>query len=158
MVEMFLLVPVGMLMAPIPILALLFLTCPGIFVGFSMIIGQEYSPGTVFVVIPVVIVLVATVVNSNLDSAILWNWSSHNCHWPYKGCSQNERPDKATCVSHVLFLQTCSVVYLMRTARSEGKLDSALSKVFVPCLAICGSIVEANRERVCAVLHAFGEF
>ena len=67
-------------MAPIPVMGLFSPTGPREFVGLSVIIAQVYSPGMVLMIIPVVIILVAGIIDSNLNAVAVRSGGGHNCH------------------------------------------------------------------------------
>jgi hypothetical protein len=75
-----LLVVVGVGMAPIPIMGLLSFAGPRKFVVFPVIVGQIDSPGMILTIIPVVIILMVGIVNSNLDAAVVRSGGGHKCH------------------------------------------------------------------------------
>ena len=83
-----LLVFVRMSVAPLPVIRLLFFVRLGKFVGTSMVFREVLPPGAIFVVIPVVIVLVTLIVNSNLNASLLRYGDGHHCHWCGKDSSQ----------------------------------------------------------------------
>src|SRR3984957_3306943 len=59
-----------MAVAPVPVFALFLLFGLGVFMVFPVIFGQEAAPRGILVIIPVVIVLVFGIVDTDLDS--LW--------------------------------------------------------------------------------------
>jgi hypothetical protein len=75
-----LLVVVRVGMAPIPVMGLLSPAGPREFVGLSVIVAQVYSPGMVLMIIPVVIILVAGIIDSNLNAVGVRSGGGHNCH------------------------------------------------------------------------------
>ena len=83
-------------MAPIPVLRLLFVVRPGKLVGFLVVFRLVLPPGAIFVVIPVVIVLVVLIVNSDLNVGFLRRRDSHNCHWRDEGGGQEKRSEITT--------------------------------------------------------------
>ena len=83
------LVMVRVRMSPIPVMGLLFLAGLRVFVGFLMIVSQIYSPKVVLVIIPVVVVLVARVINSDLNPVVIRPGSGQNCHRRREGSCQD---------------------------------------------------------------------
>jgi hypothetical protein len=74
--------------AIIPVFRLLPLARPREFVRISVVLVKVLPPGAVFVVIPVVIVLVLSIVDSELNAGLLRCRSGHNYHWRNKGSGQ----------------------------------------------------------------------
>jgi hypothetical protein len=77
-------------MAPSPVIALLSAVLLVVFAIVSVLLREIASVGAVFAVIPIVIVLVIPVVDSDLDTGLLRRRSGHDDHWSGKGGSQDE--------------------------------------------------------------------
>jgi hypothetical protein len=106
---------IRMTVAPVPIRRLL----PRLRFGKGTIVlvslAEVLTVGTVFVVIPIVVVFVATVIDLVLvlivstvfflASIVLRLGRSTNCCWGGKGCSKNKRTEKISVPTmHVFFL------------------------------------------------------
>ena len=63
------------------------------------------APGAIFVVIPIVIVLVVLIVDSDLNAGFLRHRDSHNCHWRHEGGGQEKRGEVTMGNMHVVVLQ-----------------------------------------------------
>src|SRR5579863_2526408 len=92
-------------MAPIPVAALLPFTGLREFVVSSVIVGQIDSPGVVLAVVPVVVILVARIVDADLNAVGCRSGSGHDCHWCCNRGGQQERTDVAVCKVHVTILR-----------------------------------------------------
>lgn len=57
--------------APVPVFRLFLAVRLNIFVMISVVFDEELSPGAIFVVVPVVIVLVVPVIDANLNVGVL---------------------------------------------------------------------------------------
>ena len=68
---------VGMGVAPVPVLRLLPLIGLCVFVSVSVVFGEVLTPGAVFVVVPVVIILVLFIVDADLDADFLRSGRGH---------------------------------------------------------------------------------
>ena len=68
---------VGMGVAPVPVLRLLPLIGLLIFVGVPVVFGKVLTPGAIFVVVPVVIILVLFIVDADLDAGLLRSGCGH---------------------------------------------------------------------------------
>ena len=77
-----------MIMAPLPVLRLLPLVSLSEFVGIPVVLRQVLSPGAIFVVVPVVIVLVVFIVDPYLHSRLLGDRHGHNRPWRGNGSGQ----------------------------------------------------------------------
>ena len=62
---------IGMRVAPVPVLRLLFLVRSGVFVRTSVVLGEVCAPSAIFVVVPIVIILVVFVVDPDLNAGLL---------------------------------------------------------------------------------------
>lgn len=62
---------IWMIMAPIPVLRLFLPIRPLVFVSIAVVFGEVLSPGAVLVAIPVVIILVASIVDADLNAGLL---------------------------------------------------------------------------------------
>ena len=69
---------VRMSMAPIPVLRLFLFPRPGIFVRLAVVFAEVLVPGSILVVIPVVIVPVTSVVDADLNAGFLWYRHGHD--------------------------------------------------------------------------------
>ena len=49
-----------------------------------VVFRKEMPPGAVFVVIPIVVVLVIPIIDSNPNARLLRYRDGHNCHWRRK--------------------------------------------------------------------------
>jgi hypothetical protein len=75
-------------MAVIPVLRLLLLFRHLEFVRLLVVFLKVLPPGAIFVVVPVVVVLVVSIVDSELNAGLLRQRCGHNCHWQRKGGGQ----------------------------------------------------------------------
>ena len=78
---MIIVVLIGMGVAPVPILRLFFSVRLGVFVVISVVFDEKLSPGAILVVIPVVIVLVVSIVDANLNAGVLRRGHGQNREW-----------------------------------------------------------------------------
>jgi hypothetical protein len=69
---------IWMAVAPIPVFRLLSLLCLREFVRLPVVFRKEHPPLLVFVVIPVVIILVVPIVDSDLNAGLLGYGAGHN--------------------------------------------------------------------------------
>jgi hypothetical protein len=83
-----LLVFVWMSMAPIPVVRLLLPVRLREFARILVIFREVLPPGAIFVVIPVVIILVVSIIDANLNVGLLRYGAGHNGHWRRKGGGQ----------------------------------------------------------------------
>jgi len=106
---------VRMTVAPIPIGALLFLALVAEGTIIPVLLSEILAIGTVFIRIPVVVVLVVAVVNLVvvvlvlvmvvLMSVVLWPGGRDHCGWRSKGCGEKNRAEKASIGAvHFVFL------------------------------------------------------
>jgi hypothetical protein len=77
-------------------------------------------PSAVFVVIPVVIVLVLSIVDPDLNAGLLGRGGGHERHWRRKGSGQEERSDVSMYTVHVVILQSQNVRF-----RNRGRYNCA---------------------------------
>jgi hypothetical protein len=89
-----------MTVAPVPVLRLLLFACLREFVSAPGIVRTIPPVGPVFFVIPVMVVLVVPIVDSDLNASVLRFGHCHDCCRRSKGSSQEERTDVAMCVMH----------------------------------------------------------
>jgi hypothetical protein len=75
---MTLLSSIGMAMTPSPILILLPSVCSRVLVTTLVVVGKIHSPGLVLATIPVVVILVASIVDTDLNGGALGGGNSHN--------------------------------------------------------------------------------
>src|SRR5229473_2156728 len=88
-----LLVVIWMGVAIIPVIRLLPLARLREFVRIPVLCRKVLPPGAIFVVVPVVIVLVLSIVDSELNAGLLRYRSGHNGHRRHKGSGQEQRSD-----------------------------------------------------------------
>jgi len=69
---------IGMSVAPGPILRLFALVCLGEFVRIPVVFGEVVVPGAILVVVPVVIILVMTIVDADLNAGLLRRGHGHD--------------------------------------------------------------------------------
>jgi hypothetical protein len=81
----------------------------GVFVRIPVVFAEVLPPGAIFVVIPVVIILVVLIVDSNLYSRLLRHRDGHDRARRRNGSAQEKRSDVMMCTVHVVFLQIQSV-------------------------------------------------
>src|SRR5580700_7160234 len=81
-----LLVFIWMTVPPVPVLRLLLFVCFRVFELHFGILRTIPRIGTVFVVIPVVVVLVVPIVDSDLNTGAL-RLRGQDCYWRGKSCS-----------------------------------------------------------------------
>ena len=79
---------VWMGMAPIPVIGLFSLAGPREFVGLFVIVGQVDSPGVVLVIVPIMVILVIGIIDSDLNAVVIRSGGGHNCHRGRKNSSQ----------------------------------------------------------------------
>src|SRR5579864_5410890 len=91
--------------APIPVVRLLPFAGLREFVVFLVVVGQIGAPSVVLAVIPVVVVLVMGIIDSDLNPVVLGSGSGQYCDWRNKGGSQQERTNVTMCKAHVTILQ-----------------------------------------------------
>jgi hypothetical protein len=84
------LIAVWMAMAPVPVIALLSAALPVVFAIVSMLIREIASIGAILAVVPIVIVLVIPIIDSDLDAGLLRRRAGHHNHWRGKGRSQDK--------------------------------------------------------------------
>lgn len=77
-----------MTVAPVPVLRLLLFARLRKFLSTLVILRMILPVGSVFVVVPGVVVLVAGVVDSNLNAGVLRSGRGHDRHWCGKRSSQ----------------------------------------------------------------------
>jgi hypothetical protein len=77
-------------MAPGPVIALLSAVLLVVLPIVSVLLREIASIGAILAVIPIVIVFVIPIVDSDLDTGLLRRRSGHNDHWRGKGRSQDE--------------------------------------------------------------------
>jgi hypothetical protein len=106
---------IRMTVAPIPVRPLLLLLHFSKRTILSVSLPEVLTIGTIFVVIPIVVVLVVTVVDSVavlvvttvffLTPIVLWPGRCANRWWSSKGCSKNKGTEKISVTTmHVVFL------------------------------------------------------
>jgi hypothetical protein len=88
---------------------------------FLVIVAQVYSPGFVLTIIPVVVVLVAGIIDSHLNAVVIRSGGGHDCQRCRKGSSQQERTDVTMCKAHVKILQENSAISVLE--RREAKVN-----------------------------------
>jgi hypothetical protein len=106
---------IRMTVAPIPICRLLLLFRLGKGTILFVSLAEVSTIGTVFVVIPIMVVLVGAVIDLVvipivsmvffLASIVLQLGRSTNCHWRGKGCTKKKGTDKISITTmHIVFL------------------------------------------------------
>ena len=88
-------------MAPVPVMLLMFVL---LFVVRAIILvpfGQVASVGVFFAVIPVVIIPVVSIVDSELNTCFLRCCSSYDGATCRKGSGQEQRSDVTVCAVHI---------------------------------------------------------
>lgn len=88
-------------MAPIPIIPLLAMALAVVGEVLSMPLNQISAVGAVFVVVPIVIIPVVAIVDSNLYDGALGFGGARHCDWSSKDSGQDQRSDVAMCAVHV---------------------------------------------------------
>ncbi len=77
-------------MAPMPIVALHATVLP-LVLAIAAVLCHEVTPvGAVFAVIPIMVVAIIPVINSNLDTAVLWLGVGHDDSWSGEGGDQQQ--------------------------------------------------------------------
>jgi hypothetical protein len=111
-----LLVAVGMIVAPIPVVPLHSVVLP-VVLTIPPVLRRQITPvGAVLVVLPVVIITVVPIIDSHLDAAFLRPGASHDCGW----CSNGRQPR---------IVNLCSDSYsARRSPPSRRYLDSQPNK------------------------------
>lgn len=77
-------------MAPGPVIALLSAALPVVLPIVSVLLREIASVGAILAVVPIVIILVIPIVDSDLDTGLLRRRAGHDDHWRGKGRSQDE--------------------------------------------------------------------
>ena len=75
-------------MAPIPVVPLHSVVLPVVLTITPVLCYQVASVGAVFVVVPVMVITVVPIVDSDLNAAVLRFWMSDDCGWCSNGSSQ----------------------------------------------------------------------
>jgi hypothetical protein len=97
------LVVVGMGMAPIPVIGLFSLAGLGEFMGFFVIVGQVDPPGIVLAIVPVVVVLVVGIIDSDLDAVVIRCGGGQSRQGRCDSGGQEKRNDITMCKTHMVF-------------------------------------------------------
>src|ERR1017187_6166205 len=79
---------IGMSMAPVPVLRLLLLFRLGIFVRIPVVFAEVLVPGAILVVVPVVIILVLSIVDADLNVGLLRCGCCDHGYWCRQGSGQ----------------------------------------------------------------------
>jgi hypothetical protein len=147
-------------MAPIPVVGLLPFAGVREFVGLFVVVGQVDAPGAVLVIIPVMVILVARIVEFHLNAVVFRSRHSHNCNRSRKGSDSKERTKGTTRETHIITLQEKLSTFSIGSARSEGLVAiSAFGIDYgLPQLSVSESIMKVVRLDVCALLHVFPIF
>src|ERR1700691_1291839 len=93
-----------MTVAPIPVIPLRSAGLFGIHAIRPVLFHQVTAVGMVLAVIPVMVILMIPIVDSDLN-ADLRARGSHECHWRHKYSGQEYRSDITICTVHVVILQ-----------------------------------------------------
>ena len=75
-------------MAPIPVVPLHPVVLPLVYTISPVLFSQVTPVGAVFVVVPVMVITVVPIVDSDLDAAVLRSGVGHDCGWRSNGSSQ----------------------------------------------------------------------
>ena len=77
-----------MTVAPIPVVPLRSVVLL-VILTIAPVLSREVTPvGAVFVVVPVMVITVVPIVDSDLDAAVLRSWVGPDCGWCSNGSSQ----------------------------------------------------------------------
>jgi hypothetical protein len=66
---------------------------------------QVASVRAIFAVIPIMVVVMVPIVDSNLNAGVLWPCGGHDRHGRHKGSSQEQGTDVTVCSVHVSVLR-----------------------------------------------------
>ena len=94
-------VMIWMIVAPVPVLRLFLPIRLRVFVRIPVILGEVRSPGAIFIVVPVVIILVAFIVHADLN-AFLRCGRGHDRQRRGKGSGHKERSEVKMWTVHVV--------------------------------------------------------
>ena len=126
-------------MAPVPVFILLALLGMSVFVRVPVVFHQECSPRAILVLIPIVIVLVISIVDPDLNAGFLWCRCGYKQRWRCKCRSQEKRNDVTMCMMHDVVLQNQNV-----RSRNRGSIHCALE---TRCVDVPFSTQARNRYR-----------
>src|ERR1700685_3058141 len=95
-------VMIGMSVAPVPVFRLLVLVRLRVFVSIPVVFCEVLVPGAILVVVPVVIILVMTIVDADLNAGLLRRGRSHDREWRGHGCGEEKRCEVMMWSVHVV--------------------------------------------------------
>jgi hypothetical protein len=89
-----------MTVAPIPVVPLHSIVLPVVLAITPVLCYQVTSVGAVFVVVPVMVITVVPIVDSDLDATVLRSWVSDDGGWCSNGISQAQQTDVTTYIAY----------------------------------------------------------